>query len=69
VETQSNRLLPTPTAAEFCGLRPGTLEVWRCHGDGPPYLKIGAKVLYRESDLVKWLDSHVIIPNANAVTA
>lgn len=69
METQSNRMLPTKPAAEFCGLQPGTLEVWRCHGRGPKYLKCGAKVLYREADLRAWLESRVVTPNAEPVNA
>jgi len=30
---------------------PRTLERWRWHGLGPPYLKIGQKVLYRRQDV------------------
>jgi hypothetical protein len=43
----------TPTAARILGVSPQTLEMIRCYkpDNGPPYLKIGRRVLYRVSDL------------------
>jgi len=35
-------------------LSPRTLEQWRWLGKGPKFLKIGARVLYREEDVVDW---------------
>ena len=32
-------------------LSPRTLEQWRWLGKGPKFLKIGARVLYREEDI------------------
>ncbi len=32
-------------------LSPRTLERWRSHGQGPRYLKIGGRVLYRLEDI------------------
>lgn len=31
-----------------------TLANWRSLGDGPVYVKIGAKVFYRLSDILQW---------------
>ncbi len=45
-------------AAKFLGVCAGTLAVWRCKGRYKvPYIKIGRKVFYKESDLRAWLDS------------
>jgi hypothetical protein len=33
------------------GFSPRTLEGWRWHGKGPPFLKAGGKVLYRLEDV------------------
>jgi hypothetical protein len=30
----------------------------RCRGDGPAYLRVGNRILYRESDVSAWLDGH-----------
>lgn len=32
-----------------------TLANWRSRGEGPPYLKIGGRIYYPESDLDEWL--------------
>ena len=42
----------------------GTLGVWRCKGQGPPYLKIGSRVAYRGSDLNRWLSERIVRPPA-----
>lgn len=41
----------TKGAAKILGLSAGTLEVWRCHGRGPRYKKIGRRVFYDIKDL------------------
>lgn len=46
-------------AAEFLGLSPRTLQVWRLSGRGPRFLKLGSCVRYRTSDLEIWLASCV----------
>ena len=35
-------------------ISPRTLEQWRWLGKGPKFLKIGARVLYREEDIDKF---------------
>ena len=40
--------------AEQWHLSPRTLEQWRWLGKGPKFLKIGARVLYREEDVEAW---------------
>ncbi|ACS80797.1 MULTISPECIES: helix-turn-helix transcriptional regulator [Maridesulfovibrio] len=52
-----SKLINTVEAALFLGLRPGTLEVWRCHGKGPRYSKIGRRVMYEVSDLRMFVES------------
>ncbi len=56
----SEVFLSTREAAERCGLQYQTLCSWRSTGrGGPRYLKLGRKVVYRESDLQAWIDSRV----------
>lgn len=51
-------LLTEQQAAEFIGVSPGTLSVWRSTGRYClPFLKIGHKVRYRLSDLEAWIKS------------
>jgi excisionase family DNA binding protein len=57
------RLLTTDEAAEFLGVSPGTLSVWRCVARYRlPFVKIGRNVRYDESDLVAWMESRRVHP-------
>lgn len=51
------KLLDTPATAEFVGMRPNTLEIWRTKGEGPPYRKVGRAVRYVEAEVIAWLDA------------
>lgn len=51
--------LTTPEAAEYLGLKPGTLEIWRWAGKGPKYLKLGRACRYRLSDLENFVNESV----------
>ena len=50
-------LFTTYQAAERMGLARATLAKLRVIGGGPPFRKLGARVLYAERDLAAWLDS------------
>jgi Helix-turn-helix domain len=45
----------TPPSGE--GPSPRTLERWRSEGNGPPYVKVGRRAMYREADVERWLQS------------
>lgn len=45
----------TTQAAERIGLARRTLNIWRHKGIGPPYLKLGARVYYLETDIQRWM--------------
>ncbi len=47
----------TRQAAELIGMSKRTLEKWRGEGTGPPFLKLGRRVLYSVADLEEWLRS------------
>ncbi|MBF0310625.1 MAG: helix-turn-helix domain-containing protein [Magnetococcus sp. WYHC-3] len=36
------------------GISHRTLERWRSLGEGPPYLKIGGRVVYRQDDIERY---------------
>lgn len=47
--------MSTKDAAEYLGIAPSTLEVWRCTGRyNLPFEKIGRKVVYRREVLDRW---------------
>ena len=52
--------LNTEEAAQVIGLSKQTLEIWRCYGIGPRYLKIGRRVFYRPEDLEEYANSNVV---------
>ena len=47
----SMRHLNQVQVADRWGFSPRTLENWRCRGEGPRFLKIGGKVVYRLQDV------------------
>jgi excisionase family DNA binding protein len=50
-------MLTTKEAAEYLGVKPQTLSVWRCtHRYGLPAVKIGRCLRYRKSDLDKFIE-------------
>ena len=52
----ADRLLREIEAAAFLRLSPGTLRQWRYKGQGPTYQKLSARVVYRLSDLVRFVE-------------
>lgn len=51
-----NKILLTPgEVSERTGLAVSTLAKMRVRGDGPLYLKVGARVRYIEAELEEWL--------------
>jgi hypothetical protein len=44
----------TDAAAAHLGISSRTLEKWRLTGDGPPYIKLGRRVVYDLQDLDAW---------------
>jgi len=51
-------LLKTTEAAEFLGIKPNTLAIWRLQGKGPVFKKMGKLVKYLESDLNIYLEEN-----------
>lgn len=61
MELQPNKQrLNTREAAQYLGIRPGTMEVWRSLGRGPRFCKIGARVVYNITDLDEYAQSCVV---------
>ena len=63
-QPRDERLRDTVDAAGYLDLPPRTLDMWRYKGTGPPYIKIGRHVRYRQSDLDRYLDSRTVDPTA-----
>jgi hypothetical protein len=60
---EMTELLSNKQAAEFLGITPGTLSVWRCENRYPiPYIPVGSKIRYRVEDLQAFLDARRVDP-------
>ena len=53
----ADELLTTKRLSERTGFSESYFEKKRIYGDGPEYLKVGHKVLYRWSDVECWLEA------------
>lgn len=55
----SDELLDNEQTAALLGIKPNTLEIWRCKGRGPAFVKMGdtpqAPVRYVRSVVTEWL--------------
>jgi predicted DNA-binding transcriptional regulator AlpA len=51
------RLLTLPEAAELLRRPVNTLRHWRFAGTGPASFRMGRRVMYREEDLVAWVEA------------
>ncbi|MFD7088446.1 helix-turn-helix transcriptional regulator [Streptomyces sp. NPDC059896] len=47
--------LTLPRAAEYLGISPNTLYVWRHRRQGPPSFRMGRRVMYRITALDEWV--------------
>ena len=63
---QQSRLLRQAEVAEYLRLSERTLERLRVGGNGPAFVKLGHRVLYRRADLEKWIASRVVHSTSEA---
>ena len=56
-------------AARYLKMSPSTLPGWRGDGKGPPYTKLGGRILYSKTDLDTWVASQRVDPAAVATDA
>jgi hypothetical protein len=54
-------------ASKIIGISVGTLRNWRSQRQGPPYYKVGRRVLYSSSDLRRFLNEHQILPFSSGI--
>jgi hypothetical protein len=47
----------TKDQAKHLGVKPKTLENWRSQGVGPPFFKLGSRVLYDDAETDAWLSA------------
>lgn len=50
--------LATPDqVAALLEVTPATMAKWRTRGEGPPWIKVGRRILYRWTAVEKWMES------------
>lgn len=60
---ETPRVFNTPAAAALLGVRPQTLAKGRCTGELKlKFVKIGRRVVYRESDILAFLAENLVTP-------
>ena len=63
------RLLDDRAMERKHAFRRQTWRKWRLTGYGPPFIKIGNRVYYREADVDAWIDSHRYRSSAEVTVA
>ena len=58
-------LLDNDKTAELLNISPRTLERWRLDDRGPPYIKLGSRVVYSLEKLTAWLNKQQHTPSNN----
>jgi excisionase family DNA binding protein len=62
METNLLPQMNSDEAAQYLGVSPATLATWRCRKNYPlNYVKIGALVRYRRSDLDAFLEARTVV--------
>jgi predicted DNA-binding transcriptional regulator AlpA len=51
-------LLSAPQAADRLNLSASTLAKLRLSGEGPPFSKLGRRVVYKDEDLQTWVSAN-----------
>jgi predicted DNA-binding transcriptional regulator AlpA len=52
----TTKLLRVPEVAALTGIPENTLRFWRMQGTGPQSAKLGRRIVYREADVLAWVD-------------
>ena len=53
-------ILTTPELAQEFNVAEITLRKWRLGGTGPRFIRVGANIRYRRSDIDAWLASRTV---------
>ncbi|UYM05459.1 helix-turn-helix transcriptional regulator [Solicola gregarius] len=51
------KLLRVSEVSDLTGIPEATLRFWRHQGTGPKSAKLGRRVVYREVDVIAWIDA------------
>ena len=60
--TIAPNLITSVEAAEYLGVQPVTVTLWRHRKIGPKYYKIGRLIRYKQEDLDQWVEANGTTP-------
>jgi predicted DNA-binding transcriptional regulator AlpA len=60
-----SKLLRLPEVADLTGIPEATLRFWRHEKTGPRSAKLGRRVVYREEDVLAWIDAQFAKSDGN----
>jgi predicted DNA-binding transcriptional regulator AlpA len=63
---RDDKLLTTKQLPAITGLSESYFEKGRIYGFGPPYLKLGGRVIYRLREVLKWMSRRRVDPEGPA---
>lgn len=66
MEMADIKLRSTADVASMTGIPEATWRYWRHIGYGPPSVKLGRRVYYREEDVLGWFDRQFDAENGDA---
>lgn len=59
----------TVQSAAYLGFSKQRLDIWRCYGGGPKFVKLAQAVRYKRSDLDAFMAEHTKVVHAKKVGA
>ena len=62
MEMKKRRLLNVSQVADILQVHPGTLANFRHKRKGPPYIKVGGRVLYDRLDVIEYIKRNKVHP-------
>ena len=58
-DSAKRALVRTGEAAKILDVKKSTMESWRCRGGGPPFVRYGRAIRYREEDLDRFIENNI----------
>ena len=62
-EMMDDPFLDTQEVSKIIRVTPSTLCVWRCHGEGPDWVKMGRLVYYKTSAIRTFIEANSVTIN------
>jgi predicted DNA-binding transcriptional regulator AlpA len=59
--SMESKFLTTSETANYLRTTQGSLANLRYQGEGPPYFRLGRRILYDKLEVIKWLEKHKVL--------